>query len=171
MGIKIETRIYTARKQGMNVDAGTTVNSLRNMLCTVNHDAASAHARVYRDGDIYIGRLNNFLLKEGDIVEFNTENWSDKPAANYNHQSTGARCTCNGGCARAARPAAAPQPEKKPTTIEELWDKLADELDDIKSDISALEDETSTLNDNVEELQSDMANAIDRIQDLENAGR
>lgn len=170
MGIKIECRIFTARQQGMNVDAGTTVNSLRNMLYAANHDTARAHARVFRDGDIYIGRLNGFVLKEGDEVEFNTESWSERPAVDYNRQPVG-RCTCRcGGAAPSARPAPQ-QPAKKPTTIEELWDALHDDIEDIKSDIDDLGDAVSNCEDNIGDLQDDMENFDGRLKELEdNAG-
>ena len=169
MGIKIECRVYSARKQNMNVDAGTTVGQLRLMLYGANYDTAASRARVFRDGDIYIGRLDGFQIKEGDEIEFNTDFWNDKPAANYNHQPIG--CTC--GCARpapAARPVAQkPAVTKKPTTIEELYDRIHDDIEDLRSDVESISDEQSVMNDNIEALQGDMEAVCERVTDLENA--
>lgn len=72
MGIKITAYAVTVREaQNIDVDEGTNVNTLRNMLFAANFDVNDASVRIHRKGHpIMIGRTNAVVLKQNDFVEF-----------------------------------------------------------------------------------------------------
>lgn len=72
MGIKVTAYAVTIREaQNIDVDEGTNVNTLRNMLFAANFDVNDASVRIHRKGHpIMIGRTNTVVLKNDDFVEF-----------------------------------------------------------------------------------------------------
>ena len=72
MGIKVTAYAVTIREaQNIDVDEGTNVSTLRNMLFAANFDINDASARIHRQGHpIMIGRTNAVVLKDNDFVEF-----------------------------------------------------------------------------------------------------
>ena len=70
MSFNITTSVYCEQDRNMNLDEGTTCETLRNILYAAGLDTHASNVRVFRDGKIYIGRMDGFVLREGDHVEF-----------------------------------------------------------------------------------------------------
>ena len=70
MSFNITTSVYCQQDRNMNLDEGTTCETLRNILYAAGLDTHASNIRVFRGGKIYIGRMDGFILKEGDHVEF-----------------------------------------------------------------------------------------------------
>ena len=70
MSFNITTSVYSQQDRNMNLDEGTTCETLRNTLYAAGLDTHASNVRVFRDGKIHIGRMDGFVLKEGDHVEF-----------------------------------------------------------------------------------------------------
>ena len=70
MSFDITASVYCQQDRNMNIDEGTTCATLRNILYAAGLDTHASVMRVFRGGKIYIGRMEGFVLKEGDHVEF-----------------------------------------------------------------------------------------------------
>ena len=70
MSFDITASVYCQQDRNMNIDEGTTCETLRNILYAAGLDTHASVMRVFRGGKIYIGRMEGFVLKEGDHVEF-----------------------------------------------------------------------------------------------------
>lgn len=72
MGIKVTAYAVTVREaQNIDVDEGTNVGKLRNMLFAASFDVNDASVRIHRKGHpIMIGRTNAVVLKNDDFIEF-----------------------------------------------------------------------------------------------------
>lgn len=70
MSFNITTSVYCEQDRNMNLDEGTTCETLRNILYAAGLDTHASNVRVFRDGKIHIGRMDGFVLREGDHVEF-----------------------------------------------------------------------------------------------------
>lgn len=72
MTLNITASVHSWQEREMNIDEGTTCEKLRNILYGAGLDVHASVIRVFRGGKIYIGRMEGFVLKEGDNVEFRT---------------------------------------------------------------------------------------------------
>ena len=70
MSFDITASVYCQQDRNMNIDEGTTCETLRNILYAAGLDTHASVMRVFRGGKIYIGRMEGFVLQEGDHVEF-----------------------------------------------------------------------------------------------------
>ena len=70
MSFDITASVYCQQDRNMNLDEGATCETLRNILYAAGLDTHASVIRVFRAGKIHIGRMDGFVLKEGDHVEF-----------------------------------------------------------------------------------------------------
>lgn len=68
----IAFRVKSDRVHDIDLNAGTTIKMLRSILQEGGYDVRDARVTVYRKGDILIGDVNTYTLKQGDRVEFST---------------------------------------------------------------------------------------------------
>lgn len=72
MTLNITASVHSWQEREMNIDEGTTCEKLRNILYGAGLDVHASVIRVFRGNKIYIGRMEGFVLQEGDNVEFRT---------------------------------------------------------------------------------------------------
>jgi hypothetical protein len=92
--------VYSDRTRDIQLNPGTTVGQLRRILKEGGYDVVEATAHVDRaDGSVLHGYVDNYVLKEGDGVRFNTV-VHEYPAEDYLQKQEEARkaahaCTCH----------------------------------------------------------------------------
>ena len=72
MSFDITASVFCEQDRDMNIDEGTTCETLRNILYAAGLDTHASVVRVFRNGKIHIGRMDGFVLQPGDHVEFRT---------------------------------------------------------------------------------------------------
>lgn len=73
--IAVAYRVTSDRIRDTELKAGTTVREFVALLAAHKFDVTQAHVRVIRreEDDVLIGRIGDYVLKEGDAVELITD--------------------------------------------------------------------------------------------------
>ena len=104
--VAVAFRVTSDRIRDTEVKPGTTIGEFVGLLSSARFDVAQAHIRVIRrqEDDVLVGRVENYVLKDGDAIELIT-NEIDMPVLkrraeamlNAKDKAEG-KPACNCGC-------------------------------------------------------------------------